>query len=121
VLQSLLGTPWWPEVDDGVLWLEDVNETPYRIERMLLQLLDAGVLQRQRALILGAFTDYRLSAVDGGYDLPAVVTLLRERLSVPVLTGLPFGHVPYKATLPNGWQIQLQLDHKKARLSGRAF
>lgn len=121
VLVSLLGTPWWPEVDDGLLWLEDVNETPYRIERMLLQLLAAGVLARQRAIVLGAFTDYRLSPLDDGYDLPAVLALLRERLPVPVLTGLPFGHVPYKATLPNGWHATLQVANGKARLSGRAF
>lgn len=121
VLVSLLGTPWWPKIDNGLLWLEDVNETPYRVERMLLQLLDAGVLQRQQAVILGAFTDYRLSPADGGYDLPAVITLLRERLSVPLLTGLPFGHVPLKATLPNGWHVSLQTTNRKARLSGRAF
>jgi muramoyltetrapeptide carboxypeptidase len=121
VLVSLLGTPWWPRVEDGVLWLEDVNETPYRIERMLLQLLEAGVLHRQRAILIGHCTDYRLSPLDDGYDLPAVWELLRERLSVPVLTGLPFGHVPGKATLPNGWQVRLQAGNEKARLSGRAF
>lgn len=121
VLLSLLGTPWWPEVDDGLLWLEDVNETPYRIERMLLQLLDAGVLARQRVVVLGAFTDYRLSPLDDGYDLPVVVEYLRGRLPVPVLTGLPFGHVPHKATLPNGWRAALQVTKGKARLSGRAF
>lgn len=120
VLTSLLGTPWWPAIDDGLLWLEDVNETPYRIERMLLQLLDAGVLQRQRAILLGQFSDYRLSPLDGGYDLPVVVEYLRGRLPVPLLTGLPFGHVPYKATLPIGWRAALQVRKGKARLSGRA-
>lgn len=121
MLQSLLGTPWWPAIDDGLLWLEDVNETPYRIERMLLQLLDAGVLARQRAILLGAFTDYRPSPLDGSYDLPTVVALLRERLTVPVLTGLPFGHIPYKATLPNGALLHLQCRNQKARLNSRAF
>ncbi|MCU0756762.1 MAG: LD-carboxypeptidase [Xanthomonadales bacterium] len=120
VLLSLLGTPWWPGIADGLLWLEDVNETPYRIERMLLQLRDAGVLQQQRAILLGRFSDYRLSPLDDGYDLPVVFDYLRAQLPVPVLSGLPFGHVPYKATLPNGWQAQLQVCNGKARLSGRA-
>jgi muramoyltetrapeptide carboxypeptidase len=61
VVQSLLGTPHWPSVRGGVLFLEDVNEHPYRVERALLQLHQAGVLGRQKAVLLGAFTDYRKS------------------------------------------------------------
>ena len=56
-------------VDGGILFLEDVGETPYRIERMLYQLHHAGILARQRAILLGQFTEYALSDNDGGYDL----------------------------------------------------
>ena len=56
VLCSLLGTPHWPRVKGGVLFLEDVNEHPYRVERMLLQLHQAGVLDAQKAVLLGAFS-----------------------------------------------------------------
>ncbi len=106
---NLVGTPYLPRVR-GVLFLEDVSEHPYRIERMLTQLLGAGVLQRQRAVLLGAFTDYRLSPHDAGYDLPQVVAWLRSRLrehAVPVLTGLPFGHVRTKLCLPHGARCRL--------------
>jgi muramoyltetrapeptide carboxypeptidase len=117
MLVSLLGTPYFPVIDGGILFVEDVNEHPYRIERMLLQLLYAGVLQRQHAVLLGRFTNYRLSDYDAGYDLPAVFRELAERLRCPLLPGLPFGHVADKATLPIGRQVELTCIDARARLS----
>ena len=52
MLVSLIGTPWMPRIDDGILFVEDINEQPYRIERMLLQLHQAGILSRQRLVLL---------------------------------------------------------------------
>ncbi len=105
VLASLLGTPHWPRIKGGVLLLEDVNEHPYRIERTLLQLHQAGVLQSQKAVLLGAFSDWRPSPMDRGYDLKAMVAHLRSVIAVPILTGLPFGHVPTKVTMPFGRRV----------------
>ena len=107
MLTSLLGTEYLPskaQVKGGILFVEDVNEHPYRIERMLQQLMDAGYLSQQKAVILGDISSYRLSDVDRGYDLNAAVDAIRQRLgdSVPVLAGLPFGHCPDKLTLPVG-------------------
>jgi len=110
VLTSLLGTPHFPQVKGGVLFLEDVNEHPYRVERMLLQLLQAGVLARQRAVLLGAFSAWKKSPLDRGYDLRAAVAHLRANTRVPVLTGLPFGHVPTKLTLPVGRRVQVLVE-----------
>lgn len=110
MLVHLAGTPYFPQVDDGILFVEDINEHPYRVERMLLQLLHAGVLSRQRALVLGDFSGYRLSDYDNGYDVEAMLDFLRERLGIPVLTGLPFGHVRDKATLAVGAQARLVSD-----------
>jgi muramoyltetrapeptide carboxypeptidase len=107
VLASLLGTPHWPKVRGGVLFLEDVNEHPYRIERALLQLLQAGVIGAQKAVLLGAFTAWKPSPLDRGYTLKTAIAHLRSRTSVPLLTGLPFGHVPTKLTLPVGRRITL--------------
>ena len=66
MLLSLLGTPHWPRVKGGVLFLEDVNEQPYRVERMLLQLHQAGVLEAQKAVLLGDFTVRMQSPMDRG-------------------------------------------------------
>ncbi len=110
MLCHLVGTRWLPEVDGGILFVEDVNEHPYRVERMLLQLAHAGVLARQQALVLGDFSGYRLSAYDNGYDFPAMIDYLRERLGVPILQGLPFGHVRDKLTLPVGANCVLESD-----------
>ena len=110
LLSHLLGTRWMPEMEGGILFVEDINEHPYRVERMLLQLLHAGVLSRQRAVLLGDFSAYRLSDYDNGYDFVAMVEYLRARLGVPVLTGLPFGHVRDKLSLPVGGQCRVEAD-----------
>lgn len=110
VLCSLLGTPHFPsrrQVRGGILFLEDVNEPAYRVERMLLQLLQAGVLQAQQAVLLGGFAPVPHSRADRGHDLKAVWALLRERCSVPLLAGLPFGHQRTLVTLPVGRRVTL--------------
>ena len=107
VLVSLLGTPYLPKVKGGVLFLEDVGEHPYRLERMLTQLLHSGVLAQQKAIVLGQFTNYKLVPHDKGFKLASVVAWLRSQVAVPVLTGLPFGHVPTKVLLPVGAKVDL--------------
>lgn len=116
VLVSLLGTPYWPHIEGGILFLEDVGEHPYRIERMLTQLLHAGVLARQQAIVLGQFTEYRLTSHDAGYKWHSVVDWLRTQVSCPVVTGLPFGHVPTKVLLPVGAQVSLSVEGRDALL-----
>ena len=107
MLNSLLGTAHLPRIKGGVLFLEDVNEHPYRVERNLLQLLQAGVLGAQKAVVLGAFSGWRKSPLDRGYSMKAVVAHLRSVTNTPILTGLPFGHVPTKVTMPVGATVQL--------------
>ena len=114
VLQAMLGTPHWPRVKGGILFVEDVNEHPYRIERVLLQLQQAGVLAAQKAVLLGAFTDYRKSPLDRGYSLKQAVAYLRGLTKTPILTGLPFGHVPTKVCLPIGRRVQLLVEGRDA-------
>ena len=116
VVAALVGTPWLPSPRRGVLFLEDVNEHPYRIERMLTQLLHAGVLARQQAVVLGHFTGGKPVPHDRGFSLRAVVQWLRTRIDVPVLTGLPFGHVPTKVLLPVGAAITLAVQARDALL-----
>ncbi|WP_416189259.1 LD-carboxypeptidase [Neisseria sp. CCUG17229] len=112
VLTSLAGTPYMPDINGGILFLEDVGEQPYRIERMLNTLYLAGVLQKQRAIIFG---DFRMGTIrdvyDSSYDLSAVINQINRVTRVPVLSGFPFGHITNKATFPLG-------AHAKVRSTG---
>ncbi|MFJ7566058.1 muramoyltetrapeptide carboxypeptidase [Herminiimonas sp. NPDC097707] len=110
MLTHLVGSPWLPKIDGGILCVEDINEHPYRVERMMLQLLHAGMLDEQQAVLLGDFSGYRLSDYDNGYDFTQMVAYLRAHLPVPVLTGLPFGHGRDKATLVLGSRAELVSD-----------
>ncbi len=104
LIAHLVGTPYLPRINGGILFVEDISEHPYRIERMIYQLLHAGVLARQKVLVLGDFSNYRLGENDNGYDFAEMVAHLRARLPIPVVTGLPFGHCRDKLTLPfGGW------------------
>lgn len=107
MLCTLLGTPYLPRIEGGILFLEDINEPPYRVERMLLQLLQAGVLETQRAIVLGDFSNYRTTDYDNGYAMDTVFGYLQDRLRIPLVTGLPFGHCPRKLTLPVGGHASL--------------
>ena len=114
VVNSLLGTKHFPRIKGGVLFLEDVNEHPYRIERNLLQLHQAGVLDAQKAVVLGQFSAWRKAPHDRGFNLKTVVALLRTLTKTPVLTGLPFGHVPVKVTMPVGAKVTLAVQGRDA-------
>jgi muramoyltetrapeptide carboxypeptidase len=114
VVNSLLATPHWPRIKGGILFLEDVNEHPYRVERNLLQLHQAGVLDAQKAVVLGAVTGFRKSPLDRGYSLATMLARLRAATRTPILTGLPFGHVATKVCLPVGAKAQLLVDERQA-------
>ena len=114
VLLSLMGTPHWPRIRGGVLFLEDVNEHPYRIERGLLQLHQAGVLDAQRAVVLGHFTAWKPSPLDRGYNLKTVVAHLRSVCRTPILTGAPVGHVQTLVCLPVGAKVTLATQGREA-------
>ncbi|HEX6019215.1 MAG TPA: LD-carboxypeptidase [Burkholderiaceae bacterium] len=107
MLCSLLGTPHFPRVKGGILFVEEVNEHPYRIERCLLQLHQAGVLGAQKALLFGAATEYTPSPLDRGYTLKSAIAHLRGVSRTPILTGLPFGHVRTKMSFPIGCKVEL--------------
>ncbi|ENE1571183.1 muramoyltetrapeptide carboxypeptidase [Salmonella enterica] len=117
MLISLIGTPWMPTIDKGILVLEDVNEHPFRVERMLLQLEYAGILNRQSAIILGCFSGATPNEYDAGYSLESVYAFLRSRLSVPLITGLDFGHEQRTVTLPIGANATLKNTRQGTQLT----
>ena len=116
MIAHLVGTPHMPRVDRGILFLEDVAEHPYRVERMLYQLHFAGILGRQRAVLLGTFNGYELAENDNGYDAAAMIAHFRATQGIPLYTGLPFGHVPEKLTLPVGGHCALAVKGGRATL-----
>jgi len=67
----------------------------------------AGILERQQAVILGGFTNYKSTEYDNGYDFDAMLQFIRSHVNVPILKGLPFGHFVKKVTLPIGAQAEL--------------
>ena len=114
ILAALTGTPWMPQIRGGILFLEDVHEHPYRVERMLTQLLHAGILGRQKAIVLGHFTNYKPVPHDKGFRLQTVVERLRTLVKAPVLTQLPFGHVATKVALPVGAKVEFAAEGREA-------
>jgi muramoyltetrapeptide carboxypeptidase len=116
LLCSLLGTPYFPKVKGGVLFLEDIAEHPYRVERMLLQLQQAGVIDAQAAVLLGDFGGWKPQANDRGYGLKDAIAALRARTGTPLLCGLPFGHVPTKVCLPVGAKVDLYVQGREVLL-----
>ena len=118
VLNTVLGTPYQPEFKDRILFLEDVGERPYRIDRMLTHLLSAGVLQQVAGIAIGVNKDCKdPKAAEGGEYRQSLDDVFRERLlplEVPVVVGLPFGHVPINATIPLG--VTATLDGERGDL-----
>jgi muramoyltetrapeptide carboxypeptidase len=112
LLSSLCGTRDTPAARGAILALEEVGEPAYRVDRMLLQLLRSRVLDGVAGLALGRFTGR-----DQDDEERAVVTVLAEwaeRLGVPAVRDLPFGHVAHNCTLPLG--VRARLDGDRARL-----
>lgn len=110
ILSSLCGTPFMPDLTDGILILEDVNEPVYRIDRMLQQLKLAGVLNGCKAIVFGQCTscpEDAGGAEAGGRQFDEVLTELAHSLGVPCLAGIPVGHIAEQWTIPMGAMAKL--------------
>ena len=111
ILCSLLGTPWQPDFTGAILFLEDVGESTYRIDRSLTQLGNAGVLAAVAGIALGDFSySEKRRRQDEKRGIQLMEDVLAERLSglgKPVVAGFPFGHIKPKATVPFGCMATL--------------
>jgi len=105
ILASLCGTPWQVRTDDAVVFLEDVGERPYRIDRLLLQLAQAGTFENARAVVLGDFTG--CDEPGGAVTWRDAVTRVFRELAIPVMAGVPFGHGSPNLAFPVGVQVQV--------------
>jgi muramoyltetrapeptide carboxypeptidase len=105
VLMSLMGTPYEPRWDGTILFLEDVGENVYKIDRMLSQLRNARVLSRIAGVLLGQFSSIPEDAPNR--DLEDVLREYLLPLRIPILADIPFGHIVPKLTLPMGARVRL--------------
>jgi muramoyltetrapeptide carboxypeptidase len=116
VLCSLLGTPYFPAIEGGILFVEDIGEPPFRIERLLYQLHLSGVLAKQQALVLGSFSGCEPGPRDNGYDLATAFAQIRSIAGIPVVNGMPHGHGSGQLTLPFGAPARLRVSGGRAQL-----
>jgi muramoyltetrapeptide carboxypeptidase len=114
LLISLMGTPYMPDLRKAVLMLEDVDEAPHRIDRMLAQLRNAGTLRQLSALLFGKFTDCNPS--DPSKPFLTLAQLQKETaeiVSCPVIANVQYGHIPKKLTIPFGLRTKVDGKSKK--------
>ena len=97
LIQSSIGTPWMSSFKNKILFLEDIGEAPYRLDRALWQMLNAGVFKGVKALVLGDFT---YSGKNFDRKVKQVFQSFSRKISFPVLTGVPCGHGSKKEALP---------------------
>ncbi|HET6271390.1 MAG TPA: LD-carboxypeptidase [Bacteroidota bacterium] len=105
---SILATPYQPNFTDSVVFLEDVTEEPYRVDRMMMQLRNASILSASSAILTGQFTD--CVPLDKSKPSLTVDEILQESAAAtgrPFLSNLPFGHIPKKMTLPVGLRVRV--------------
>jgi len=117
VLHALMGTPYEIETDGKILFIEDVGEAPYRVDRMLSTLRLAGKFDNVKGVILGAFTARDEEAKwDDDASIDDVLREYFADLGVPVLAHFPVGHVRYNATLPIGALVELDAERQSLQV-----
>ena len=115
LLHCLIGTPWFPRLDGAILFLEDVNEKLYAVDRMMAHLRSIGALAKLAGVAVGRFTSLTRGSADGALGLDEVLGTYLGPLGVPVAAGFPIGHIADQWTLPIG--VRAELDATNGRLS----
>jgi muramoyltetrapeptide carboxypeptidase len=116
LLQCLIGTPYFPELAGAILFLEDMGEDLYRVDRMLAHLRLIGAFRRLAGVLVGRFTDLKRSGGDGAQGFDEVLANYFEPLGIPVAYGFPVGHIEGQWTLPFGVRARLDADGGEVEL-----
>jgi muramoyltetrapeptide carboxypeptidase len=110
----LMGTPFQPPMKDSILFLEDVNESPHRVDRIMAQLFNAGALQKLKALIYGKFTDcVPGNSIDPSLTIDQIQEEFTQKIKCPVIANFQYGHIPRKLTVPIGLKAKIDTKHGK--------
>ena len=116
LIQCLIGTPYFPDLAGAILFLEDVGEDLYRVDRMLAHLRLVGALRRLSGVLVGRFTRLNRSGGDGALGYDEVLAQYFEPLGIPVAYGFPVGHIDTQWTLPLGIRARLDADAGEVEL-----
>ncbi|MBN2572068.1 MAG: LD-carboxypeptidase [Ignavibacteriales bacterium] len=119
IVAALVGTPYFVGLENKILFLEEIGEEPYRIDRMLTQLILSGEMKKVKGIVLGVFRDCESKEEDPSYEksfsLSQVLFDRLQNLGVPVMYGMSFGHIRNKITIPFG--VKAKLDTKNQTLT----
>ena len=119
LLTSLMGTPYDVDFKDKIVFIEEVGESPYRLDRMITQLLNSGKLSQANGIAMGIFKGCETGPDDPDFGVAvSIKELIMDRFKgfdIPVVYGLPIGHIDDNATLPIG--VQAELDADKGNLT----
>lgn len=114
LMVSLIGTPYDIDFTDKIIFIEEVGESIYRVDRMLTQLLLSGKLNKAKGIVLGVFNNCDSLPTDSGYgmstSLKEVIIDRLANLKIPTMYGLPIGHIDDNATLPFGIEVELNVE-----------
>lgn len=114
LVSSILATPYQPNFQGALLFLEDVREELHRIHRMLTQLDNAGILRRAGGVVLGQFTEATPEPAEPHFGLPEIYAETLSEFQGPILSQVAYGHIPRKLTIPQG--VQARLDSRRLKL-----
>jgi len=113
---SLIGTPWEIDFADTIGFFEDIHEQPYRVDRMVSQLLASGGLSRCVGIVIGEHVDCEPDRPERSLELEDIFGDLIRPLGVPTIYGLPIGHGQHLATLPLGTRVALDAGAQRLRI-----
>ena len=116
LLQCLIGTRYFPDFTGAILFLEDVGEALYRVDRMLAHLRSVGAFRQLAGVLVGRFTEMRRETSDGAFGFDEVLEQYFGPLGVPVAYGFPVGHIDDQWTLPIGVRARLDATHGEVDL-----
>jgi len=116
LLQCLTGTKYFPDLEGAILFLEDVGEDLYRVDRMLAHLRLAGVLAEVAGVIVGQFTEMKRGMQDGALGFDEVLATYLLPLGVPVAYGFPIGHLDDQWTMPVGVKARLDASNGEVHI-----
>lgn len=125
VLQTMVGSPSFPEMEGSILFLEDLDEMLYHIDRMMIHLQRAGSLDNLNGVVLGGMTDMRDNTIAHGFSsndpfgasAEDTVQRICRQVGIPCVTGLPAGHIERNLPLVLGSEVQLRVFQGRAELS----